>query len=123
MTVCPKHGIEMTLQEVSVPVTDVDGNESFRDEEIYSCYYCDHDINMDPLDYAEDGSEAEVILNERITKYKESNPDFNPHKVSGNLIGELMDFHKDTDADENPMKSMAMFQIASALTNCMVWRS
>ena len=119
MTVCPKHGIEMTLQEVSVPVTDVDGNESFRDEEIYSCYYCDHDINMDPLDYAEDGSEAEVILNERITKYKESNPDFNPHKVSGNLIGELMDFHKDTDADENPMKSMAMFQIASALTNCI----
>lgn len=117
--ICPKHGIEMELiKEIApIPSRDADGNEAFIDQEVqyYSCFYCDHQ-----MDYvAEEGEQAEIILSEQITKYKESNPVFTPHRIDGNLIKELMDFHKDTDADENPRKSMAMFQIASALTNCV----
>ena len=121
--ICPKHGIEMEhIKEVATSTsTDEDGNEIFTEQQVEydSCYYCDHHIEPDLLDYAEDGEQAEIILSEKITKYKENNPVFTPHRVHGNLIGELMDFHKDTDADENPRKSMAMFEIASALTNCV----
>ena len=117
--ICPKHGTEMELiKEIApIPSTDADGNETFIDQEVqyYVCYYCDHQIDY----VAEEGEQAEIILSEEITKYKESNPVFTPHRINGNLIKELMDFHKDTDADENPRKSMAMFQIASALTNCI----
>lgn len=117
--ICPKHGIEMELikEIATMPSRDADGYETFIDKEVqyYACYYCDHQIDY----VAEEGEQAEIILSERITKYKESNPVFTPHRNNGDLIKELMDFHKDTDADENPRKSMAMFQIASALTNCI----
>lgn len=84
------------------------------------CYYCDHHIEPDPFDdVAEEGGLAEIVISKEINSYRESNPVFTPHRVHGNLIGELMDFHKDTDADVNPRKSMAIFQIASSLANCV----
>ena len=120
--ICPKHGIEMEHITTIIPIegVDEDGNVTYKDQEAeyYICHLCEHEPGPDALDYIEEGSEAEVILNKRITKYKESNPNFNPHSVGGNLIGKLMEFHKDTDADENPRKSMALFQISSALDNC-----
>ena len=122
--ICPKHNTEMEhIKEiVPMPFTDENGNESYIDKtmEYDSCYYCDHQIDVDPLEYvSEEGEQAEIIITGKITDYKQNNPNFNPHRVNGNLIGELMDFHKDTDADENPRKSMALFQIASSLMNCV----
>ena len=124
MTICPKHGIEMEhIREIaSVTSKDEDGNEIYIDEpvEYDSCYYCDHHIDPDPFDFAsEEGEQAEIVISKEINNYKESNPVFTPHRVHGNLIRELMDFHESTDADENPRKSMAIFQIASSLTNCV----
>ena len=119
VNICPKHGIDMEYIREIVPTssTDADGNETFIDQEVqyYICYYCDHQIDY----VAEGGEQAEILLSEQITKYKESNPVFTPHRINGDLIKELMDFHRDTDADENPKKSMALFQISSALTNCV----
>ena len=124
MTICPKHGIEMehNRETVPIPFTDEDGTESYIDKlmEYDSCYYCDHQIDPDPLEYAsEDGEQTEIIITEKITDYKGNNPVFTPHRVHGNLARELMDFLESTDADENPRKSMALFQISSSLTNCV----
>lgn len=122
--ICPKHNIEMERirETVPVPSKDEDGNETYTEQtmEYDSCYYCDHHIEPDPFnDVAEEGEQAEILLSEQITKYKKSNTVFKPHKVNGNLIRELMNFHESTDADVNPRKSMAIFQIASSLTNCV----
>ena len=124
MTICPKHGTEMEhiRETVPIPFTDEDGTESYIDKlmEYDVCYYCDHQIDPDPLEYvSEEGEQAEIIITGKIADYKQNNPIFTPHRVNGNLIGELMDFHKNTDADENPRKSMALFQIASSLMNCV----
>ena len=116
--ICPKHKIEMTFHIIPVPYTDDDGNVTYTDQEYYSCFYCDNNIE-DPLSVMEEGSKAENLLNKRIMEYEEKNPSFTPHKVNGDLIGELMEFHKSTDADENPRKSMAIFQISSSLINCV----
>ena len=124
MTICPKHGIEMEhIREIaSVTSKDEDGKEIYIDKpvEYDSCYYCDHHIDPDPFDFAsEEGEQAEIVISKEINNYKESNPVFTPHRIHGNLIREMMDFLESTDADENPRKSMALFQIASSLTNCV----
>ena len=124
MAICPKHGIEMEHIKETVGVTsqDEDGNDIFLDKpvEYDRCYYCDQGIEPDPFDFAsEEGEDAEIVISREINSYRESNPVFTPHRVHGNLIRELMDFHESTDADENPRKSMAIFQIASSLTNCV----
>ena len=116
--ICPIHKIEMTFQIIPVPFTDDDGNVTYIDQEYYSCFYCDNHIE-DPLSVMGDGENAENLLNKRIVEYEEKNPSFTPHKVNGDLIGELMEYHESTDADDNPRKSMAIFEIATAMSNAI----
>lgn len=122
---CKIHNIEMFENPLKMPVEneagqyvyDKDGNQVMEDVTEYICEECERE--QYELNHADVGSKAEEILNREIKNYKSNNPDFKPHKTNGNLIGELMEYHKDTDADENPRKSMALYQIATNLINAV----
>jgi hypothetical protein len=117
----------MNTHKESVPVLDKDGEMVYDENGIYvteeieysSCPSCEYESMM-RLDYVnEEGPEAEQVLNSEIKKYKETNPIFKPHRINGDLIRELMEYHRDTDADELPRKAMAQYQIASSLMNAI----
>ena len=127
---CKKHNIEKYEMPMQMPVEDdngnwvydTDGNPVMEDVSTFICPMCEEEENLKKY-YNESssyvGAKAEEILNKEIKEYESVNPDFKPHKIKGNLIGELMEYSKNTDADENPRKSMALYQIATNLINAV----
>ena len=115
----------MEEYKTQIPMEDDDGNWVYDKDKnpimIDTLYYVCPQCEMEQyeLNNTDLGPKAEEILNKEIKSYKSNNPDFKPHKINGNLIGELMEYHKDTDADENPRKSMALYQIATNLINAV----
>ena len=123
--ICEKHHTEKYEFPLEKPVEDEngnqifdkDGNRVFQDVSYYICPICEQEQN--DLNSAEVGTKAEEILNREIKEYEAVNPDFKPHKINGDLIKELIEYHKDTDADDNPRKSMALYQISNNLINAV----
>ncbi len=122
---CKIHNIEMDKIVAQKPVEDDNGNWVYdkdknplmEDASYYICQECERE--QYELNYAEVGPKAEEILNKEIKEYESANPNFNPHKVNGDLIGDLMKYHENTDADVNPRKSMALYQISTNLINAI----
>jgi len=112
---CPKHP-EVELETRTNPsqfFLDDDGNE--RESGEYDETFCPECEEEELFSKYEEGPKAERYLNKKISNYEEQN-DFKPH-TGLNLILRLMDLTKDTDAAENPRKSMALFMISSQLNN------
>lgn len=134
MAECPIHHIEKLVQTGStmVGITDEDGNvigEEPKDVEFEYCPECEYEQEQkersfiveniptyDELDFMEEGPEASQEIEKRITNYETTHADFKPKKW--NLIGDIMLYLENTDADTNPRKSMALYMISSVLKNC-----
>lgn len=96
---------------------------------VFVCSECDSDEwvrknnfvpdkpdNYDSLDFMVEGPDADVEIRKRVSQYSTEHPDFKRKKWD--LTGEIMKYLETTDADENPRKSMALYMISSALSNC-----
>ncbi|MGP6294508.1 hypothetical protein [Caldiplasma sukawensis] len=123
--ICKKHKIPMVKEEfpVEIPIYNDMGEIIGSEEKIaisFFCRECEYEKNypsIDPLDMMDEGSEASIEISRRISQYKTAHPDFRP-KQGWNLIRDIMEYLKSTDADVNPKKSMALYLISSALHNC-----